>query len=72
MITLEQLIKIIPYYQHFKIQYYNDLTHEYICIMDSSYTDTDHNEFIKNFGQRSVVSVEAGMGQMLYICIERR
>ena len=72
MITLEQIIKLIPYYQEFKVQYYNDFTHEYICIMDSSYSDTDHNDFIKKYGQRSVVSVEAGRAEVLYICIERR
>lgn len=72
MITLEQFIGLIPYYQDFKIQYYNSITSEYICIKDSSYIDTDDNDFMKKYGEWSVVSVEAGKAEILYICIERR
>lgn len=72
MVTLKQLIRLIPYYQDYKIQYHNDITSEYICIKDSSYTDTDHIEFMKKYGEWPVISVEAGKAEILYICIKER
>lgn len=73
MITLEQFITLIPYYQDYEIIYHTDIAGKYIRRMKSLYTTgTDYNNFMKVYGKWVVVNVEAGRAEILNICIERR
>ena len=67
MITLKEFIKLIPEYQDYKILYLNNIINQYICIKDSSYTDTDDIDFMKKYGEWYVESVEAGRAEILRI-----
>lgn len=82
MITLKQFIKLIPYYQDFKVGYYNSIKSEYVCIIDSSFVYTEHyelakkyddwNDFMKKYGECYVESVEAVTHKILYINLYER
>ena len=67
MITLKEFIKLIPEYQDYKILYLNNIINQDICIKDSSYTDTDDNDFMKKYGEWYVESVEAATHKILYV-----
>lgn len=71
MITLEQFIKVVPYYQDYVIFCYNEISNSYIQVMESLYID-DYMDFMNNYGKWVVVNVEAGRAEILNICIESR
>ena len=70
MINLKQFTRnLIPYYQDYDVWYYNDID-EYICIRNSSYTDTDYIDFMKKYGKCPVKYVLAGRGEVLHIYLK--
>lgn len=67
MVTLIQLMAIIPKYQDYKVIYCNNIINQYICIFDSSYNDTDYVDFINKYGECYVESIETGKAEILRI-----
>ena len=66
MINLKQFIRnLIPYYQDYDVWYAKSRCDDYICIRNSSYTDTDYTDFMKKYGNCPVKHVLAGRAEIL-------